>query len=490
MKKLLVLLCFFNAFTIHAQDGSFEEITSFINENIRCCAVPFSGSDSMKVSGIEISKNGDIILSYSSKKGPLAFNLFDLYKETKRSTGIETGKGASRLLFFHLNAEKTRSIRFTNHEVTKKVHSAFLNLLRMSDTRKETTVASFQSVVNAINEKLAKWAEGKIQLAAREDGNILITSSGKRVFAFNLFELDIYGNGTDSYGMQVVPCSKKAAAELSWINFYSAGKTTAYFKLGCMPDAELSSLHQLIIQLRFLCQPSFATKPAGAVHFIRSTETVHAQNEMLLGSIRSSDKKDVGDTTLLIYSSGEGWLDKDSLPVGTWRFYAKGPDGIPYLFKTGDYSRTKASMFEVQNSDSAWVSKHHGVSFASLREEQTSIVPFIKAGSWKYFHPDGSKWKVVSYQVEKIPVFLDVMITTDGAGNDTGSSLIARTKEDRDEWISADVTEYDAQGNKFKKLQYYGFAEVYKKILYDKKGTIIKEFQARPYESTVSAENY
>ncbi len=383
MKKLLlpVLLCC--NILLHAQQMNFEQTRALIKKTIACCAIPFLSGDSMKVSGIEIQKNGDVQIFYSSKKGPLAFNLFDLYSEGGDDKGIQTGIGNSRLLLFNLNPEKTRTIRFATHEDAKKMEAAFTRLLQLCSRRShDSSVTDFPS-----------------------------------------------------------------------------------------PDLQ-------------------SAKPEGALYFINRRAIVHTSNNMLLNSIRSADKKDVGDTTLLVMSSGEGWLDKDSLPIGDWQFFTTDASGREYVFKKGSYSRTRADMFEVLNSDSNWLMKNHQVSFASLKENHSVLVPFIKSDNWEYYHPNGRIWKTVGYQSRQVPVYLDIMISTDPLGNETGSTIITRSKEDADEWIARDVKEYDQNGILFKKLEYYSFSEVFKKTIYGPKGEIIKEEKAKPYESIVDPNNF
>ena len=234
---------------------------------------------------------------------------------------------------------------------------------------------------------------------------------------------------------------------------------------------------------------SFAAKPAEAVHFISRTSNL-SLTARAYHSLRALDKKDSGDTTWIIYSRGEGWLDKDSLPTGLWQFYAQDEKGGEYLFKTGYYRRTVPALFDIKAKDSSYSRQQHRVSFARVKADQSESIPFIKSGSWQYFHSNGQLWKKVSYQVEGIPIYLDEVITTDGKGDLTGSSLIQRVKFNDDEWIDTEVTEYDPAGRLFKKLQYYAFSQVYKKTLFGAGGMIIREEKAVPYQTELSAEHH
>lgn len=493
MKKLLALILLCTTLSLHAQQMNFEQTRTFIKKTIACCAIPFVGGDSMKVSGIEIQKNGDVQIFYSSRKGPLAFNLFDLYSEGS-DKGIQAGDGNSRLLLFNLNPEKTKTIRFSTHEEAKKMEAAFNRLLQLcARSAAYSTGINFQQTLDSINTHLGKWTQNHAQLSAEKNGDVVISSKGDQVFSFNLFELSQpAGNrAVDPFGMEAVRCNKKAAAAQAWLNFHTTTKPLAFLKFNCIPDADLQNIHHLFLQLRSLCTPvSLATKPAGAFYFVNHRSVVHSTNNMLLNSIRSADKKDVGDTTILIASAGEGWLDKDSLPIGEWQFFATDAKGREYLFKKGFYNRTTPDLFEVLNSDSNWLLKNHQISFASLKENHAVQIPFIKSGNWNYYHPNGRLWKTVSFQSKQVPVYLDIMISTDPLGNETGSTIVSRGKDDSDEWISRDVKEYDQNGILFKKLEYYSFSEVLKKTVYGPNGEIIREEKAKPYESIVKPENY
>ncbi len=154
---------------------------------------------------------------------------------------------------------------------------------------------------------------------------------------------------------------------------------------------------------------------------------------MLTGSIRAIDKKDEGDSTLSIYSNGEGWLDKDSLPVGEWKFYATQNGGKEYLFKSGSYQPTTASMFEVINIDSSDLAKNYGLSFYRLQENQLQIIPFIKANQWNYFHANGKIWKSVNFKMSQVPIIISIVM--DDLDDQSSTRLVIQLKEELDEWI-------------------------------------------------------
>ena len=86
-------------------------------------------------------------------------------------------------------------------------------------------------------------------------------------------------------------------------------------------------------------------RPDSGVYFISRNKIIDSTNYKLYDGIRPYDKKDIKDSTIIINSIGEGWLDKDSLPVGQWSFFAVNKSNKPYLFKTGEYKKTEEQMF-------------------------------------------------------------------------------------------------------------------------------------------------
>lgn len=498
MRLLPVFLVFliFNCYPLQAQDSNFEQTVQFIQQKVSCCAVPFSKSTRRKVDSIRIAKNGDIALSYSDNKPNQTFNLFELYKEEGESaTGIDTIMGG-KFIQFYVNAKKARLIRFATAADAKEVYAALLRLFTLCKSeRKMFSDLNFAQTLEVINNGIAKWSGKGIAVSAWENGDVRISNNRNTHFGFNFFDLagSSHNNRIDENGIEIVSCDVKEHAPLAWINFYTARGKAAFIRLDCyIPASELAIIRGAFLHLRSLCTKTdaFNNRPAGATYFVSRNAVLKTENEMLVTSIRSIDKKDDGDTTLSVSSNAEGWLDKDSLPIGRWNFYAKNKLGKEYLFKSGTYHLTKAEMFEVINIDSSDLARNYGLSFYTLQKGHVRTIPFIKSGDWNYYHPDGKLWKKVNYQNENIPIHTEITETSvNGSGAEASTALIIILKDKLDEWIDFEVSEYDEQGNLFKRLQYH-HGDLYKKILYDKSGSVIKTETARPYEKDLSPVNY
>lgn len=497
MNSLLacLVLLVFNCFPLHAQYDSFAPTVQFIQQKVSCCSAPFSLSTKRKVDNIGITKNGDITLSYSDNKLKQTFNIFELYKENAVATGIDTIMGG-KFIQFYVSAEKIRMIRFATATDAQETYTALLRLFTLcKKERKMFSDLNFEQTLDVINTWLAKWTEERntITLRAQQNGNAVITNKLNQSFPFNFFDLaGAYDNTKiDKDGIEIVSCDVKKHAPLAWINFKTARQKVAFIRLDCYtPIAELEIICGALLHLKSLCTKAdtFSNRPAGAIHFVSRNAVLKSEKETLLTSIRSLDKKDEGDTTVTISSNGEGWLDKDSLPIGKWNFYAKDKLGKEYLFKYGVYHRTNPEMFEVKNIDSADLAKNYHLSFIYLQQHKAKTIPFIKSSGWNYYHPGGKLWKIVNYQVQQIPINTSIVMSD--PEHDASTRLVIQLKENPDEWIKGELKEYDEDGKLYKKLQYDGFSEVYRKTLYNKNGNVLKMETTKRYENQVLPNNY
>lgn len=143
--------------------------------------------------------------------------------------------------------------------------------------------------------------------------------------------------------------------------------------------------------------------------FVFRNDTIRTENEFLLNSIRPEDKKDTGN----IHSKGEGWLDRDSIPCGPWKFYAKDSAGREYLFKSGFYKRTRAELFVIKNMDENGSVTPYKLSLCTLQQDQVARTPFIKSGKWNYYQPNGTLWKTLEYQDENLPIEVYLIMDKD-----------------------------------------------------------------------------
>lgn len=257
-------------------------------------------------------------------------------------------------------------------------------------------------------------------------GDVTLHYSGKKPpQTFNLLKL--YREMNKGMGMDTIMNGK-------YIQFYINSHKISLIRFATAGDARETYI--ALQKLFFLCEIEtfkFNDRPAAAKYFISRNSVIKTENETLLNSIRCIDKKDVGDTAISISSRGEGWLDKDSLPIGPWNFYARDGQDKEYLFKSGIYSHTVPAMFEVKNIDSSELSDRYHLSFCTLQEDQVKRIPFIKAYNWNYYHPDGKVWKSVNYQVSLIPIFTSIIMT--GSENYPSFTLAVQLKENPDEWI-------------------------------------------------------
>ena len=492
--KIFILSAFLFASTINnAQESNFEQTLAFIKKKVSCCSVPFSPSTKRKIDFIDIRENGDMTLRYSDNKVKQTYNLLELHKEKEGQTGIDTVMGG-KFIQFHIHEEKIRMIRFASAADAREVYSAFLRLLPLLSKEKSVSSLNFEESIHYINRWLSNWSESpqSVRLNTSQNGMAIITGKTGQNFSFNLFDLKGDGDHSDhTGGIETISCNPKDHAPLAWINFYTVSGKEAFIRLRCKtPESELGKIREAFIHLRSLCTVSNTKNQhkAVATHFVSRHSNIITINEVLKASIRPMDKKDEGDTTITINSFGEGWLDTDSLPIGSWKFYAKSKSGKEYLFKTGDYIRTTPEMFVVLNIDSADLQNQYRRSFRELQEGQVSDIPFVKSNEWNYYHDNGQLWKKVNYKQENIPVNMGIVMQD--AENTASTVLVIELKSEPDAWIEGQVVEYDANGRLYKKLHYRQSGEVAQKTMYGENGKVIKNESSKPFESQVLSTNF
>lgn len=252
MKWFLLFVLSFRISGMHAQEMNFEQTACFIQQKIQCCSVPYSASTSRKVDSIYIERNGNVSLFYSDKKPALTFNIFELHSEVDGENGIDTVMGG-KFVQFYINEEKIRMIRFANAEDAGQVYEAFLQLYTLcTKDAKMFNDLSFKQTVDVINIRLAKWAEGgvNIQLNAMQNGDVIIMNNSNQVFRFNFFNLARVNDG-----VEVEVCDVRRHAPRAWINFRNASTSIAFIRLECnTPEAELKIMRAAFIHLKSLCK--------------------------------------------------------------------------------------------------------------------------------------------------------------------------------------------------------------------------------------------
>ena len=250
---------------------------------------------------------------------------------------------------------------------------------------------------------MTKWAEPVkyLKMDAKLNGEITISNGSQQTFNFNFFDLS-NGNNQNGSGIEIVACDKKAHAPRSWINFKTPGRQVGFIRLNCdIPKNELENIRSAFLRLGSLSQKPEVrnSKNDPGVYFLTRTSTISSEKEILFKSLRPIDKMDIGDSTIVIPSKGEGWLDKDSLPTGKWNFYAKNKEGKEFLFKTGSYQRTNPGLFQVYNIDSVDLKKDYHLSFYDLQQDHVNTIRFIKKSTWNYYHENGRLWKKINTRV-------------------------------------------------------------------------------------------
>lgn len=295
---------------------------------------------------------------------------------------------------------------------------------------------NFKETVDAINIKIAKWTEksNSVKLKATEDGNILLTNDKQLRFYFNIFELKSSSNARNE-GIEIRPCDSRTHAPSSLMSFMSNDKSLAFIRFTCStPAIELEIIKRAFLNLKNLCKRVNYKPNEEAKFFVGRYATIKTNSLLLKESIRAVEQKPKGDTITFIESNGEGWLDKDSIPTGNWKFYATNSLGKEYLFKTGDYEITVPSMFEITGIDIEEIEERFKISVSFLKQRHLEIIPFIKTGTWNYYHESNIIWKTVEFKNVSIPIELREMIND--MENPQNTSLMVGVKDDKmDEWV-------------------------------------------------------
>jgi hypothetical protein len=300
--------------------------------------------------------------------------------------------------------------------------------LLAQDAGFEQTVQFVQNKIHCCSVAFSPSVKRKVDsISIALNGNMTLHySDSKPPQSFNLLKLHKEMN--EGMGMDTIMNGK-------FIQFHVNPRKISLIRFATVADA--AETYTALQKLFLLCKEAmlkFNDHPSAAIYFISRNVVLKTENEMLLNSIRCIDRKEVGDTVIAISSKGEGWLDKDSLPIGQWNFYANDEQGKEYLLKSGTYSRTAPAMFEVKNIDSNDLSNHYHLSYCTLQEDHVKRIPFIKSYNWNYYHPNGEVWKNVDYQVSQIPIILSISINVEE--NYPSSILSVQLKENPDEWIN------------------------------------------------------
>lgn len=292
----------------------------------------------------------------------------------------------------------------------------------------------FNETANLINNRLSIYSEvgNPVRIIALGNGSIIVTNKAKQTLRFNLFDLKDEID-QDKNGIDINSCNPNEHVPLSWINFNSVGGTIGFIRLSCtIPYNELEELRNDFIKLKAMCSKSLVVDnlPYEALYFVSRSANFTTQNITLLKSIRALDTIRNDE---VVKSFGEGWLNKDSFPIGKWNFYAKDMDGKEYLFKTGFYQNTKMEMFSVNGIDSLSLKKQFHLSFKDLQKEHLQTVSFIKSKAWNFYDPKGTHLKTIYYKTMKIPINVSIVVLD--LENMKNTRLIIELKEDKmDEW--------------------------------------------------------
>jgi len=273
----------------------------------------------------------------------------------------------------------------------------------------------------------------------RAGNTCLYYSPSKEPNRFNIFQL--YRSDSSDNGIELYQ-------ETKFIQFHISEEKTRMIAFASHETANEVYLAFLrLIQLKkqesavMESKAGASGQPAEGRYFISRNTSLAGASEFLVNSLRSVEKKQQEKSTLSIASKGEGWLDRDSIPVGEWKFYAMDASGKEYLVKKGSYHRTNAGMFEVIYSDTAELIQKFGVSVQFLKENEALSIPFIKCKEWEYFHPDGKPWKKIRFQSAGLPIKLSVVVKMDENANVTGDTLVQEVNAIPDEWILSEAAE-------------------------------------------------
>ena len=435
MKLLLFIILILSVCHLEAQIGKFEESLELVQQKIKCCSLPISASSEQRADSILADKNGNLIIRFSDPSNE-GFELFKILPQDNTSTKIDSSKNT--IIFFSGDNELNR-IRFSNSAAAEAVYNALSYL--SSNRRQEEKMfgdLDFQQTVDVINIRLGKWSEksDRVKILALKNGIIIVINKEKQTLKFNLFDLkDEFGEKV--LGIETNPCDPRTHAPSAWINFKSVLGTIGFIRLDCsVPNEELNIIRNAFMHLRSLSSnfSAITNPPYEAVYFISRLAKLESNDEMLDKSIRSSEMTSfTGKATT---ANGEGWLDRDSLPIGIWNFYIQESSGKEYLFKTGTYKRTKPGMFEVTGIDSTELAKRYHLTFTELQRGHVQTIPFIKVQAWSYYYPNGKLWKSVYFRDRKIP--LSVIISMADPEQPDATRLLVSLKERMDEWPEED----------------------------------------------------
>ena len=111
---------------------------------------------------------------------------------------------------------------------------------------------NIQLTVDSINQFLAKYCSYSPKLSVNSTGEVVIMTSNRQFFSFNITELEnaLYGAGVQVDGIGMVACDQRKVAANSWINFTIGSRKVAFIKFDCLETAELTRIHQLMVDLR------------------------------------------------------------------------------------------------------------------------------------------------------------------------------------------------------------------------------------------------
>jgi len=342
------------------------------------------------------------------------------------------------VLFFRERVPMIRGILlaafvvFTTFRVNSQNEPAFS---KTPNTEFAEIVRSIQRKIHCCSAPFSPSVKRKVDsISIVISGDVtLYYSDNKTPQTFNLLKL--YRETDESTGIDTILNGK-------YIQFHVNPDKINLISFASAVDAREAFI--AFHELRLLCKKEilkFNDHPPTATYFINRDAILKIENEILLNSIRCIDKMKEGDTVVIVSSRGEGWLDKDSVPVGQWSFYARDGQGKEFLFKSGAYFPTAPAMFEVRNIDSTELSDKYRLSFCTLQQDHVKTIPFIKANNWNYYHPGGKLWKSVNYVISRIPILTSIIITS--VEDLPSTTLAVLLKENRDEWTSEDLNRHD-----------------------------------------------
>lgn len=215
-------------------------------------------------------------------------------------------------------------------------------------------------------------------------------------------------------------------------------------------------------------------KPDSGIYFVSRHTLIDSTNYRLYTSLRPSEKKDINHNSVIIKSNGEGWLNRDSIPIGEWVFYAHDEFNKEYVLKSGNYRTIDEQMFRFKDEDYESIDEY-GFSLGSLLEYLSGCFNFIKSGKWNYYHPNEKLWKEVNFKFYDLYINLHFVKTRGETVNESVSKIVIDEKEDFDEWPKEKIEEYDSDGFLYKKLFFSPEGKIILKQIFDKKGRRIEE---------------